>query len=513
MYTIKINGSYLPNGVKIKSSSLNLNQGQSGERAVLSFEIIDMNLNGSPFIWNTLCGQKVELYEDGTLIFGGQLDEPETRKINNHPVFGEKIQCVDWNYLMDRAYINQSYARQLISDTFKDMIDSFLASDGVWYDSNSIKETSGQYVSINCPYVQASQAFDEMASLINWQWKIGPDKKIYLNEYTSSVGTPIIEHVSNYIPNSLITWDDRSEYRNKQVLKDVNALTDGTIPEKASPTPDQDKSWTVRFPLNQKPELYLTENISDPPSDDLVDPSQVGIGGLDSGLTFYWNKNSNIIQQDADADSIEEGKFLVLKYVGQYQIDIIEQDNTAIAERQSVEGGSGLYINVESGNNIEDVTIAESKANAMLDRYARIATKISFSSYTINLEVGQIIDITIPSLNIDTTKNSNDYFLVMEKRIKDVGTLLNKSYVLVDGSPVGGWIKFFANLISPGKDWTIRPDAKVDIPVNSEEAYSWDGATTMVTYDCLYPEDDPGGLYPSNALYPGTTTSTTVLND
>lgn len=522
MFSIKINSNYLPNGVKIKSGSVNLNQGESGQRAVLSFSLIDMNLGpGDPFIWNTLIGNKIELYEDSVLKFGGQLDEPETRKINNHPVYGEKIQCVDWHFLTDRAFINQSYPRMLISDAMKEMIDEFLAIDGLWYDSNSIKETSGQYISINCPYVQASQAFNEMADLINWQWRIGPDKKVYFNEYTAIVGTPIIEHVSNYIPSSLRIWDDRSEYRNKQVLKDVNALTDGTIPEKATPTPDQDKSWFVRFPLNQKPTIYITDNIDNPPAVDMVDPREIGIGGLDVGLTFYWNKNNQVIQQDTDADDIPAGKFVVLKYVGQYKIDIIEQDDAAILERQQVEGGSGLYVNIESGSEIEGISIAEEKADAMLERYARIATKISFSSYTIDLNVGQIIDITIPSLNVDTTKNedgspdtsNNQYYLVMGKKIQDVGRLLKKSYTLVDGAPVGGWIKFFSNLIKPGKDWTIRPDAKVDIPIEEEESWEWNGTVTMKTFDCLYPRDDPGGLYPSNLLYPGTLTSTTVLND
>lgn len=516
-FSIKINGEYLPTGVKVKSGTLNLNQSQSGERAVLSFSLIDMNLGPSePFVWNTLIGHKIELYEDGSLIFGGQLDEPTTRKINNNPIFGEKIQCVDWHFLIDRAYINQSYPRMLISDAFKEMIDEFLAEDGIWYDDDSIKETGGQYVSINCPYVKANQAFDEMASLINWQWKIGPNKKCYLNEYTADIGPTLIENVSNYLPGSLSVWDDRSEYRNKQVLKDVNALTDGSIPEKASPTPDQDKSWTMRFPLNQKPEIYITKNIDKPKPIELVDPREVGIGGLDTGLTFYWNKGSNIIQEDNDKDVIPLGYFLVLKYVGQYKIDIIEQDDDSIKDRQNIEGGSGLYTNVESGSEIEGVDIGDEKANALLIKYARIATKCSFESHSINLEVGQIIDLILPSFNIDTTKNdtpNNEYFLVMEKRIQNFGTLLKKQYTLVDGAPIGGWIKFFANMIKDGKDWMIRPDAKVDIPINIDEEFEWNGTVTIRTFDCLYPLDDPGGLHPSNLLFPGTLTSTVVEID
>lgn len=680
-YTLKIDGEALPDGVKIKTGSLNLDQSQAGERAVLKFELIDMNTGGAPFIWSTLVGQTVELYDDGVLVFGGQLDEPETRKINEHPVYGEKIACIDWVFLTDRAYINQSYQRQLISDTFKDMIDEFLAADGIYYDytivypgllqdtyigtgvhaaenysnnawlsleyhaayyngvvlefdlsaiagktlisaeltlyrmdafagligsavryinaawdeetvtfnnlwakldgtdygyqthpvgaanspvtwdlltlmqliangtianynglyiypggagdqverfydasggdykpvltityeDTSIVETTGQYVSINCPYVKASDAFDEMAGLINWQWRIGPDKKFYLNEYDFDYWGLITEHVSNYLPSSLCIWDDRSEYRNRQVYRDVNAITD-FLTEKATPTPDQDKTFSVRFPLNNKPEIYISDNITDPPIDDLVDPHYVGINGLDTGMYFYWNKNSNSIQQDTDAEEIPEGKYLVVKYYGQYKIDIIESDAAAIAERQAVEGGSGLYTNVENAAEIEGIAIAEDRAQMALERFARIATKMAFASYTIDINVGQYIHANIPSLNIDTVGDSY-YFLVIEKRISDRGKLLLKEYTLIDGAPLGNWIKFFSRWIKPGKDWEIRPDAVVVIPIDSDESWDWSGQVTITTYDCLYPETDPGGLYPSALLYPGTLTSTAVETD
>ena len=35
----------------------------------------------------------------------------------------------------------------------------------------------------------------------------------------------------------------------------------------------------------------------------------------------------------------------------------------------------------------------------------------------------------------------------------------------------------------------------------------------MTKYDCLYPLDDPGGLYPGPALYPGAVDTTRTLYD
>ena len=512
-YTIKVDGVNLPSHVVVASGSIDLTEGQPGEKKVLNFDLIDKNTNdGDPFSWSMLIGKKIELYEGSTLKFGGQLDCPETEKINNYPILRQRIACTDWQDITDRTYINQSYPRQLISDIFKDMIDDFLAADGIWYDGTSIQETTGQYLSINCPYTKANDTFDEMAGLINWIWYLGPDKKFYFHEIGHVTGPTIVENQSNYLPGSLKVARDRSDYRNKQVLTKVNALTD-LLTEQAAPVPDQNKSYTVRFPVNQVPQLYVVNpGTTTPDSSELVDPHSVGIGGLDTGLIWYWNKGSNIIQLDNEQE-IETDKILMVRYVGQYEIDIVEQDNTAIAERQAIEGGSGVYTFVESGDGIEGVEVAENKAQALLERYARIAKKIEFDSYTIDLNPGQIIDVIAPSFNIDTTGDSDKLYLVVEKRTKDVGPLLLKSYSLIDGAPLISWIKYFSNLVSMSKDWEIRPDAIVDIPISEDESFEWSGSVEIKTFDCLYPADDPGGLYPSNLLYPGTLTSTVVEND
>jgi len=188
-YNIKIDGNYLPNGVKVKAKSLTIDEGQPGNPTIANFEIIDNNLNGLPFVWQTMKGLKVEIFEDGVLKFGGQIDVPKTRKINNSPIFGETIVCMDWTGILQHRYINKSYPRLLISDIVKDFIDTFLYNDGFWYDSNSIQETTTKYASINYSYTYAVDAFEEIAGLINWIWWIGPDKKVYFREQTTNIST------------------------------------------------------------------------------------------------------------------------------------------------------------------------------------------------------------------------------------------------------------------------------------------------------------------------------------
>jgi len=459
-------------------------------------------------------GMSIQIYEDGVLKFGGQIDSPKTWKINNNPIFGEKIVAIDWTCILQHRTINKSYPRQLISDIAKDFIDSFLYNDGFWYDSTSIPTTTGKYASVNYSYTYADSAFLELAGLINWLFWIGSDKKIYFRDQSLNISSiQLIENETNYLANSLTIEEDPSGYRTKQVLTDVNALTD-TLTEKASPTPDKDRAYRVSFPINSKPEIYLSvlENLNDPLLTERIDPGEVGISGLDSGLTFYWNKGSAEIIHDKDADEIPNLRYLVCKYIGQYRINIIEQDNPSITTRATIEGGSGLYENVESGSHIEGISIAEGLAQAYLNKYSgNIPLKIGFASYTMDIPNGYMMDVILPSFNIESRISTGGGFLVMDKRYIDMGSgLFLKTYVLVDGSPIGGWIDYMKRQSEGTKNFEIRPDALVSIPIISQEGLGLGGAVTIKTFDCLYPDTT---LYPAVNLYPGTLTSTVVETD
>lgn len=508
MITIKLDNEYLPNNIKLGASTLNINVPQAGEIAVCEFLLI--NKNNNDIIWNDLIGKKISLYDDGNLIYGGQIDEPKTMELNRGPNFKTNITCVDWHYFTTRVWLNNAYRRQLISTTIKDMIDDKLADYGIWYDDNSIKESTGFYVAINCDYSKCQDVFNELANLINWQWRIGPDKKFYFNDRTTDIGTPgVIEDTTNYIPSSLEIYRDRSEYRNRQVLKDVKAITD-ELTEKATPTPDEDNTYIVRFPLNSKPKIYLTDTYPVVYESQLVDPAKVGISGIDSGLTFYWNKESNIITYDQDADIIPPNYVVAVKYFGQYKINVIEEDTAEIARRASIEGTIGIYEEIEDGGNIEGLSIAEDAAQAIINRYGQIAQKIEISSYSFNWEIGQIVDVVLPRKKINSLTSEGNGFLVMEKKINSIGHLVLREYVLIDGEPIGGWVSYFSNFLRGGKSWTLKEDVLVTVPINSNEPIENDGIITLKLIDSLYPGTT---LYPSNTLYPGTLLNTAIYND
>lgn len=504
-FTWKLDGEPPPTGIKISPGTLNINYNEAGTRGVLTFNLIDENLNYSKlYLTELVIGKQIDIYENNILIYSGRIDEPEMRKINQHPIIGVKIICVDHHKICDRILVNQSFPKYEISYLIKLIIDTYLADDDIWYDDDSIRY-SGSFVSINCPYIYCSVVFDELANLVNWQWKIGPDKKFYFDDRTVQLG-PKLSEFDNHLAGSLYVKNDMSDYRNKQILRNLNVITDELI-ETASPTPDNNRSYYVRFPLNSKPQIYITTNENDPPDEDEIDPRFVGINVISEGMQWYWSKNSNTVTQDQEEADIVPPYKVVLKYIGQYTIDVIKSDEEAITERQEIEGGSGLYEDIEDGSYIESIRTGEIKARSLLIQYCRNARKINVSSYNHKWQSGQVCEVDLPTYNI------NSDYLVSNLSIHDKSYGLLRTATLVDGQNVGGWVKFFKKWMEKSKEYIIREDALVGIPILTNEPMEWGGTIQVIRIDCLYPRDDPGGLYPSNLLFPGTIDSTRTFYD
>lgn len=508
-YSIKLDGEYLPEDIVVAPKTLNMTTNEN-DRKVLSFDLIDRTGNNLNYlVTDAVIGKKIEMYEDGVLKFGGQLDKPSNKKISRQKK-KNKIKCVDWNYLAEIRYINGIYYKQPISSIITQIIDEYFAADGVWYDSSSIETVSNQ-LAINCSYAQAQNVFDEISDLLAFKWEISNDKKFIFRSRGSIIGPTIVEEESNYLPESLLYDNDRSLYRNKQIFKNINALT-SLLTEKATPTPDSDNAFTVRLPLDSKPEIWITDNINDLREADgnyyKVNPQYVGIGGLTEGLVwYYWNKASNIISKDPDnAPSPAAGFFVVVKYIGQFKFDLVREDYSQIEERATIEGTSGVYESVEDASNIDGVSIAESKIRAYLNKYARIAKCIEFSSYTLDIELNAICEMTFPSFGL----NAASFLLINKKIVNTGGSLLLKTYTLISGEAFNGWVNFFKKWLETGKNFALRESEEVIQQIRSTEYSIWDGTITLVVYECLYPAAD---LFPAEDLFPGTIQSTETFGE
>ncbi len=502
-----------PENVYVLSKSLSINQGESGTRAVLNFTLKDESNN---FYLESLVGRLINVWEyTGTgndinswkLIWGGQLDEPNTRKINEKLLMGIGIVGIDHHSICDRIAINQGYAKTKINVLVKEIIDKYLKADGIWYDSTSIQSTTKE-VSVNCPYIYASKVFTELSDFLGWQWYIEPNKKFHFHEYTFEKGPYTHEYIGT-LSEDLARINDRSEYRNIEVLRNVKDVTDELI-ETSNPFPNgETRNFFLNYPICDdlgEPQVYVCTWIqrNDPPSDTR---QTIGISGLETTPQWFYTDGNNQIYQNSDYPAIEAGYYIVLKYRGSYEIDIIKSNDTAIAARAAAENGSGIYYDITENSNVVGIVLGNEKAQALLNKYCRIAQKFKISSYNHRWEIGQLCRLVLPTFQIDS-----DY-LVMELSIKDRGNRLKRTVTLIDGLPIGGWIRFFKKWLTANDYFTIREDAIVSIPFIESEEFNIAGVVTIDSIDCLYPETDPGGLHPNVAPggpVPGTINNTEI---
>lgn len=509
-FKVLINGADFPDDLYVKSRTLSIDLTEPGQRSVCNFTLIDKNQT-VPFHFNDLCGSLIEVYENVNntwiLIFGGSIDEPETRKINNFLTFETKIVCVDHHFICDRIPVNQSYPKIKVHELFMLIVDDYLVDEGIWYDTHSIQETDIE-VSIVCPYIFVSDIFDELVKLLNWQWNIGANKKLYLNDRINNNKGPNVYEYDRHLFASLALINDRSDFRTRQVLKNVHCLTD-ELTETASPYPDGViREYKTIYTLEQKPRIFVTTwfNQSHPLAIEEVDPADIGIGGLyaPGSYKWYWNKNSNVITQDENEAAIAINLYVVIMYVGQFQIDIVRDNQDMIDERSLIENNTGLYVDVSDGSGITGEEIAEEEGDALLERYSKIMKKIKIQSYHHRFEPGQVCDCIIPGFNISSLVSEGNGYLVGTVRISDIGNKLLRSTELTDGELLGGWIAFFKKSLLTESFFEIRSDSVVSISFTFNEDFVYDEELNITILIELYPDVD---LWPDVALYPGTTVS------
>jgi hypothetical protein len=514
-FTLLIDNKNLKEGLKVKASTLKFNFAEPGTVSTLTFDMIDNNISGVPLVKKDIIGKPIKLYDtNGNLEFGGQLDEPEINKIDEYPKYKIKMIALDWHYMTKIKYVNNNYGRQLISDLFKQIVDDYLTLDGIWYDSNSIQETTDLYIAATYDYTLLSDSFDELCELINWQWKIDANKKIYFNDTRTDVGESLIENNGRYRPKSLYLNCNRDEYANQQILKNVKGITN-QLTEYIGTWFDEVNTFNVLYPINSVPELYesVWENRLNPLISERIDPSLVGIKNVSSpedGYIYFWNKGSTEISKSED-HVITSGRYLICKYYGQYSYTIVKTDNSQISARAAVEGTQGLYQFVRDGSEIESLDIGEEKTSALLERYNQIAKKIKVESYNINWGIGQIVDVIIPSFGISSLVSEGNGYLVIEKKIDNIGHLFLKSYTLCDGGAIGGWATFYSKWLNyQVKDWTLREEVEISQSYFSEESTNPGGTIVCNKITALAPSTS---LAPSTLLAPGTFVSNNTYYD
>jgi hypothetical protein len=145
---------------------------------------------------------------------------------------------------------------------------------------------------------------------------------------------------------------------------------------------------------------------------------------------------------------------LSVEYVGQFPF-IVEQEATdEISVRSAVEGGTGIYENLEVDEDIRGATLAVSRAAGLLRRFGEIATTARVETFDGTAAIGETVTIDLSAHGVSVTD-----FLVATRSVREIGDAAETfQYVYSTSSPpeeFESWREFYEKLFLAGKRTSV----------------------------------------------------------
>lgn len=388
--------------------------------------------------FNPDIGQVITLVEDATTVFAGTIDEIiETREVGMYGTdLNEfQIQGVDYNQICDRHHVARIYTSQTLKQIVEDIVTQDLAGEGITTtaveDGPTIERAVFNWQSV-------TEAFNDLADITGYAWNIDYSKDLHFFARETNTAPFSITDTSNNFRNARIQTT-REKYRNKQIIRaglDItNSRTESFIGDGTNQT------FSLTYPVAYEPTITLDSTAQ-----------TVGIRNVETGQQWYWAKNEKEISHDNSLGAITSTQTLAVTYQGLFPLVLTDiRSQTEIDARAAVEGGTGIYENVEDDPDLDTNDMAVDKANGLLRRYGKIHSAIEFETDTGGLQSGQLIDITI------TAHGINGQYLIDNVSITDIsGQFLRYNVRALSGESQGGWADFFRRLANFGRRFVIR---------------------------------------------------------
>lgn len=379
---------------------------------------------------------------DGTtVLFGGRLNEPTEQLLFDGACLTHNLyQCQASSYdaYADLALVAASYAAMTLRAIVQDIVaTTSLAGNGV----TAVDYVDvGPTLTIAFNYKPASTCFAQLCEESGCAWWIDTDKKLHM-QARASVSAPFA--MSDADPHC--TWlrvsRRKTNYRNVQYVRaglDLTAsrvesfIGDGTR-----------KVFTLAYPVGVVP-TSVTVNAA---------AKTVGIKGVETGKDWYWNKDSHEIAQDDSGAALTAAQTLAVTYQGLFPIVVSARNDTAIAARIAIEGGTGEYVNVDDDPTITSSSVAVTKAQALLSRYGAIEDILEWETDDAGLRAGQLVSMSFTKHAI-----SGEYLIesVSARARDDINCTLVYTVRALSGDGVGGWVSFFQSLLDARRSFIVR---------------------------------------------------------
>lgn len=380
--------------------------------------------------------------ESAMVLFHGTIDEIAKVWLEPDAGLRYELECVDWNQLGDRRLIAEDYAEMLAGDIARDAVDQYLTEDGV---GDLFIEDGPVITKLVSNYLSARRLLSDLAELCGFSWYIDYDKQLHFFPHIANAAPFVLNSgASGTVRSASVdVRTSRTQYRNHQYVRAGHDITDDQVEVFAGD--GQRRTFTVGFPIAAAPTVSLDGAAQ-----------TVGVRGVDEGVQWYWQKDSGEVSQDTSEDVLTTGQVLTVTYQGLFPVIIEIRDDAKVAERQAVEGGSGLYQAVENHPQLDGENLAIEKTLALLRKYGRLPTMLSFETWQSGLKAGQLITVNIPELGL------TGEWLLEDVSVTDLsGRRRLYRGQAVDGEHLGGWLEFFRKFAEAGQQFIARENENI----------------------------------------------------
>ncbi|MGL5709961.1 MAG: hypothetical protein ACRCW9_03855 [Cetobacterium sp.] len=409
-----------------------------------SYQRTTLSLNTCENVLNIQVGQKVELFDNEAKIFSGIIKKKNT--------FGEyKLECNlevhDNNSKADKRRVNAVVTNMTVATAITTYLIPILNQEGV---------TLG---TIDCPitivrevwrFYKVSECLDRMKALQpEYIWFIDIDSRLHFRP-KSQLPTITIDNTFRF--TNFQYSQDMENYFNSLYVLGTSVRTSLQTFELLTPLADGNtRTFVCRFPLSQAPTRLEWYNGSIWQDIALTD---IGINGIDTGKKWYWSYNSNSITQDTSETVLAVGQAVRLHYYGLRPLVMKNENLAEITNRQLLEGGSGIYDQLQEISGLDDLSQATQYVASVLGQYSELCDQISFTTLS-PIDIYSNIVFNLPYYGISNMKMLVDSITITQT-VNEGREKVKYSVKTIDSATFGGWESYFYDIIKNQRKYTLN---------------------------------------------------------
>lgn len=421
-------------------------------------------------------------------VFYGEIDTPDAERIRYSSRERVDVECVDAQAIADSRVARESYEDTEVGDIVRDLVDTYLATEGVTYTAESVED--GPVVpEVVLNYVPVSRALKRLAEATGFTYRIDPDLVLTFapRDKVKAATTLTREHI---IGDRARIRRANSKYRNRQYVKGGKGVTD---PLTETFSGDGERvSFTVGFPIARAPSIEVNGQ-----------PQDVGIKGLETGKDWYWNKGDATIAQDHEDPPLTSSDSLAVEYRGQFDMVARAEDVDEAARLALLTGGSGIVEAVADIEPLANRAGVLGYASNLLARWASRGRHVTVSLREPLYHAGELAEVYLPDHGLVDGSGAPLQMLVTSVVARPDPRAMTYEVTFAEGYSEGSWAEVFRQIADEGREVLDAIVAGEDGTLSLLESFpadwEWGEDDTVDVYACPVPSSD---LYPSATLYP-----------